>query len=99
VSLFDAAEQLALGVVKPGGNALFLSEDNSTVDYWVPVDKAAQSGMPFLAELKDDLAASDLDSDELVAGGEAVEDWAVSEGLPVVVVTSGRAGHRHLYVR
>ncbi len=96
---FDVVERLALAVVKPGGNALFVNEDNSTVDYWVPVDKAAQSGMPFLVELKEDLAAFDLDSDELVACGEALEEWALSEELPAVVVTSGREGHRHLYVR
>ena len=89
---------LAMAVVKPGGSARLLNEDNSAAEGWVAVEDAVQSGMSFFVGLKDTLAAFDLDTDELVASGEAVEEWAVSEDLPVVVASSGRKGHRHLYV-
>ncbi len=89
---------LSLAVVKSGGSARMLNEDNSAAEGWVAVEEAVQSGMSFFVDLKDTLAAFDLDTDELVASGEALEDWAFSEGLPVTVVASGRAGHRHLYV-
>jgi predicted transcriptional regulator len=49
--------------------------------------------------LKDTLAAFDLDTPELVKSGNALERWARDEGLPVLVVSSGREGHRHLYIR
>lgn len=91
---------LALAVVKPGGGALLLNEDNTADSAgWVPVEDAAESGRAFLVELKDSLAAFDLDAPELVASGEALERWSRSEGFSVLVVSSGRDGHRHLYVR
>lgn len=94
----DGVLLLAMAVVKPGGNARLLNEDNSAAEGWWALEEAAQSGQPFFVELKDTLAAFDLDTDELVASGEELEGWATSEGLPVVVVSSGRDGHRHLYI-
>ena len=94
----DGILLLAMAVVKPGGNARLLNEDNSPAEGWWALEEAARSGQSFFVELKDTLAAFDLDTDELVASGEELEGWATSEGLPVVVVSSGRDGHRHLYV-
>jgi hypothetical protein len=91
---------LALAVVKPGGGARLLNEDNSADSAgWVSIEEAAESGRAFFVELKETLAAFDLDTPELVESGELLERWARSERLPVMVVSSGRSGHRHLYVR
>jgi predicted transcriptional regulator len=96
----DDVLALALAVVKPGGGARLLNEDNTADSVgWVSVEDAAESGCAFFVELKDTLAAFDLDTPELVKSGEVLERWASSEGLPVLVVSSGRDGHRHLYVR
>lgn len=91
---------LALAVVKPGGRARLLNEDNTADPAgWVAVDDAARSGRAFFVEVKDSLAAFDLDSPELVECGEQLERWAQSGGYPTLLVSSGRDGHRHLYVR
>lgn len=91
---------LALAVVKPGGAARLLNADNSADPAgWVSIEDAVASGRAFFIELKDSLAAFDLDSADLVEAGQALRAWAQSEGLPALVVSSGRAGHQHLYVR
>ena len=96
----DDVLALALAVVKPGGGARLLNEDNKADSAgWVSIEDAAESGRAFFVELKDTLAAFDLDTPELVLYGESLEHWARSEGLPVLVASSGRDGHRHLYVR
>ena len=38
---------LALAVVKPGGSARLLNEDNSAAEGWVAVEDAVQSGSSF----------------------------------------------------
>lgn len=91
---------LALAVVKPGGGARLLNEDNSADSAgWLSVEDAVESGRAFFVELKETLEAFDLDTPELVESGDALERWARDNGLPVLVVSSGREGHRHLYVR
>ncbi|OBH58996.1 hypothetical protein A5687_21285 [Mycobacterium mantenii] len=91
---------LALAVVKPRGGARLLDEDNKADSAgWVSIEDAVESGRAFFVDLKGTLAAFDLDTPELVLYGEALENWARSEGLPVLVASSGRDGHRHLYVR
>lgn len=91
---------LALAVVKPGGMARLLTKDNSADPAgWLPIEEAAVTGRAFFVELKETLAAFDLDTPELVQSGESFERWARSEGHPVLVASSGREGHRHLYVR
>ncbi|MCV7299774.1 helix-turn-helix transcriptional regulator [Mycobacterium barrassiae] len=91
---------LALAVVKPGGGARLLNEDNSAdPGGWVSIEDAAESGRAFFVDLKDTLTAFDLDTPELVASGELLASWASAQGLPVLVASSGRLGHRHLYVR
>lgn len=91
---------LALAVVKPGGGARLLNEDNSAdSEGWVSIEDAAESGRAFFVDLKDTLAAFDLDTPELVESGEVLARWARSQELPVLVALSGREGHRHRYVR
>ena len=63
------------------------------------IEDAAESGRAFFVDLKDTLAAFDLDTPELVESGEVLTRWARSQELPVLVASSGREGHRHLYVR
>ncbi|WP_147404116.1 helix-turn-helix domain-containing protein [Nocardia panacis] len=89
---------LALAVVKAGGNAMLINEDNSGGD-WVSVEEAVGSGRAFMVGVKPSLAVFDLDTPELVEGGERLREWAEAEGLPTLLVESGRVGHRHLYVR
>lgn len=91
---------LALAVVKPGGAARLLNDDNSADSAgWVSIEDAVASGRAFFVELKDSLAAFDLDAPELVVAGEALQRWARDGDLPTLLVSSGRDGHRHLYIR
>lgn len=91
---------LASAAVKAGGMARLLNEDNSADSSgWLPIADAARSGRAFFIELKETLAAFDLDTPELVQAGESLAKWAESNGLPVLVALSGREGHRHLYIR
>jgi hypothetical protein len=87
-------------VVKPGGGARLLNEDNSAdSEGWVSIEDAAESGRAFFVDLKDTLAAFDLDTPQLVESGEVLARWARSQEHPVLVTSSGGEGHRHLYVR
>ena len=71
------ADVLALAVeplVKPGGMARLLNKDNSADPAgWLPIEEAAASGRAFFVELKETLAAFDLDTPELVQSGESFE--------------------------
>ncbi|MBT2209142.1 MULTISPECIES: hypothetical protein [Actinomadura] len=90
---------LARAVVKHGGKALLVNEDNSPGG-WVSIEEAVRSGKAFAVEPKPGLIAFDLDSPELVAKGVMIKEWAEKYlEAQTVLVASGRIGHRHLWVR
>ncbi|KAB2347500.1 hypothetical protein [Actinomadura rudentiformis] len=89
---------LARAVVKHGGNALLIKENN-VPDRWVAIEEAVTSGRAFAVEPKPGLVALDLDSAELVAKGLKVKVWAeVYLHAQAVLVASGGDGRRHLWV-
>ncbi|WP_405159654.1 helix-turn-helix domain-containing protein [Nocardia sp. NBC_01499] len=91
---------LALAVVKPGGNARLIDEWNGAdPEGWVSIEAAVSSGRAFFVDVKPTLAAFDLDTPKLVGAGDWLREWAEGEGLPTLLVSSGREGHRHLYIR
>lgn len=90
---------LARAVMRAGGKARLINEDNST-DRWVPLDEAVESGQAFLVTPKAGLVALDLDTDELVTEGHKVRTWAENTlGASTVLCASGRPGHQHLWIR
>ncbi|MFR9752190.1 hypothetical protein ACL02S_14305 [Nocardia sp. 004] len=98
MSSTDDVLAFALAVVKPGGNAMLLNENNSGGE-WVSVESAVESGRAFMVNVKSSLAVFDLDTAELVKRGERLREWAEAEGLPWLLVASGREDHQHLYIR
>ncbi|GAA2600069.1 hypothetical protein SMC26_19615 [Actinomadura fulvescens] len=89
---------LARAVVKHGGNALLIKENN-VPDRWVAIEEAVTSGRAFAVEPKPGLVALDLDSAELVAKGVKVKGWAETYlHAQTVLVASGGDGRRHLWV-
>ncbi|MFI1914558.1 hypothetical protein [Nocardia sp. NPDC020380] len=98
VSSTDDVLALALAVVKPGGNAMLINEDNTGGD-WVPVEEAVDSGRAFMVNVKPTLAVFDLDTPELVECGWKLRQWAEADELPTLLVASGRDDHQHLYIR
>ena len=88
-------ERFARAVVRAGGNALLINQDN-TSGRWVSIPEAVASGQAFAVEVKQALIALDLDSEELVAAGAQAAEFAEASGCATVWVASGR--NRHLYI-
>ncbi|MEI5672626.1 MULTISPECIES: hypothetical protein [unclassified Nocardioides] len=92
------AQAFAAAIVKPGGSALLIDEDNRAAGDWVSVEAAVESGQAFAVEPCDHMLAVDIDepADRLWAG--RTREALGPRGCQFVTVESGREGHRHLWV-
>lgn len=96
----ELALSFALAIVRPGGNALVIDEDNRPDEQrrWVPLEEAAASGVAFAVEPCDNVVAIDVDDDADRAWAGLVRDGLEPLGCSFVGVESGREGHEHLWV-
>src|SRR5262245_40352316 len=93
----DLIQAFALAVIRKGGKALLLTDDNQG-DGWVPVSAAVRESRPFAVDLRDDVVAGDWDSSDGVLKARAFAEAAERSGYAAVVVASGRPGHAHVFV-
>ncbi|GAA2061087.1 hypothetical protein GCM10009839_85030 [Catenulispora yoronensis] len=96
---------LARAVTRKGGEARYLSGDNSVTYEWATVEDAAMSGRAFLVDPKDTLLAVDVDLDAVSFTAEYVTEWLEAHGFgsSIVRVASGRVTkdgepHEHVWV-
>ena len=92
-------EQFVQRIAQPGTRAMFIGPDNQNGG-WASLADAIRSGQSFCITLRHDVVALDADGEE---SGRAVEQELVpylrDSGLRPVLMRSGRAFHRHLFVR
>ncbi|MBS2533275.1 hypothetical protein KGQ20_10865 [Catenulispora sp. NF23] len=96
---------LARAVVRKGGQAQYLAEDNTGRREWGSIEDAAVSGRAFLVDPKDTLLVVDVDLDVVTFSATHVLDWLEGHGFgnSVVRVASGRVTddgepHEHIWV-
>jgi len=94
----DEVEALALVIARPGAPALLIDSQNKA-DGWVSIREAARSGHAFAVAVADDILALDVDTPEHAATAFALVADLETDGIPVVVVASGRPGHIHVLAR
>lgn len=93
----ELARAFAMAIVRPGGGALLIEEDNRS-DRWVTVEEAVTSGKAFAVEPHDHLLGVDLDEPEDRGWVEAMREGLTGQGCRFIDVASGREGHSHLWV-
>src|SRR5947209_14395430 len=90
----DLVLAFARKIIRPGGKVLLLTSDNRA-DGWVPLEKAIASRRAFAVEVAADILAIDCDRPELAPSVADLAEQLHSDGIPPVVVSSGRPAHLH----
>ncbi len=102
----DAIRALAFAVANPGAKALLLGPDNrarvsaSGKKEFIPLMQACLSGESYTVEVQPDIIALDADDEErgLMLENDLAPYLQNRQPSPVLIA-SGRAGNRHLFVR
>lgn len=97
----ELARAFAEAIVKPGGNAVIVNEDNASNQpgrKWLTIEEALESGQAFGVEPCDSVLAFDVDDEPMRAWAEKARRGLGELGCQFVRVESGREGHGHLWV-
>lgn len=96
--LLEYRRRFALAIVKPGGNALLVDENNDGAG-WVAIDTAITRSTAFAVEVADDIFAAESDCPDNAAAVHQLVQEMRNAGRQPVLIASGQVGHFHVLAR